>query len=44
MPKALHKLVTFDNFKTGAVYGGKLLPKIVPGGVVLTDTTFKIQR
>lgn len=43
MPKALHKLVTFDNFKPGAVYSGKLLPKIVTGGVVLTETTFKIQ-
>ncbi len=44
MPKVLHKLVTFDNFKPGAVYGGKLLPKNVPGGVVLSETTFKIQR
>ena len=44
MPKVLHKLVTFDNFKPGAIYGGKLLPKNVPGGVVLSETTFKIQR
>ena len=43
MPAKLHKLVTFDNFKPGAVYGGKLLPKNVPGGVVLVSTTFKIQ-
>ncbi|MBO7308555.1 MAG: hypothetical protein J6V38_02870 [Kiritimatiellae bacterium] len=43
MPAQLHKLVTFDNFKPGAVYGGKLLPKIVTGGVVLAPTTFKIQ-
>ena len=43
MSKILHKLVTFENFKPGAVYGGKLLPKIVPGGVVLSETTFKIQ-
>lgn len=42
MPKVLHALVTFDNFKPGAVYGGKLLPKNVPGGVVLSETTFKI--
>ena len=43
MPAQLHKLVTFDNFKPGAVYSGKLLPKIVTGGVVLAPTTFKIQ-
>ena len=44
MPAKLHKLVTFDNFKPGAVYGGKLLPKRVPGGVVLSETTFKILK
>lgn len=44
MPAALHKYVTFDNFEGGAEYNGKLLPKAVPGGVVLSDTTFKIKR
>ena len=44
LPHALHSLVTFDNFKPGALYKGKLLPKNVPGGVVLTETEFKIQR
>ena len=44
LPHALHQLVTFDNFKPGARYRGKLLPKQVPGGVVLSESEFKIQR
>lgn len=42
MPKACHSQVTFKNFKVGAVYKGKLIPKHVDGGIVLEDTTFKI--
>lgn len=42
MPKACHGQVTFDNFKVGAVYTGKLVPKHVEGGIVLEDTTFQI--
>lgn len=42
MPASLHKLVTFDNFADGSVFNGKLLPLNVPGGVVLTPTSFKI--
>lgn len=34
--------VTFDNFNVGFSSYGKLLPKQVPGGVVLVDTVFTI--
>ena len=43
MPKACHDKVTFNNFKIGATYGGKMLPKIVPGGVVLESVDFTIK-
>ena len=33
----------FDMFKKGLLVGGKLMPKHVPGGVVLYETTFKIK-
>lgn len=36
--------VNFDTFYEGAVFEGKLLPKVVPGGVILKDTTFKIKK
>lgn len=42
LQKRQHPLVNFDNFHYGAVYDGKLLPKIVEGGVVLEETTFEI--
>lgn len=44
MPPALHKKVTFSNFKAGAVYGGKLLPKNVKGGVILAPVDFTIKK
>jgi len=44
MPKACHPLVTFENFKIGSSYKGKLTPKNVPGGVVLADTEFTIKE
>lgn len=37
-----HEQVNFDNFHYGAIYDGKLLPKVVEGGVVLENTTFEI--
>lgn len=43
LPKALHHLVTFGNFKRGLVLPGKLRPKHVPGGIVLVDTTFTLK-
>lgn len=44
MPPSLHKQVTFSNFKAGATYGGKLLPKNVKGGVILAPVDFTIKK
>lgn len=43
MPSQCYSQVTFDNFKIGAIYTGKLRPVHVPGGIVLDSTTFKIR-
>lgn len=43
LPAECRKYVTFENFKPGAVYGGKLLQKNVPGGVILVPTEFTIK-
>lgn len=43
MPEKLKEFVTFDNFDVGLKIGGKLLPKQVKGGVVLSDTDFTIK-
>jgi hypothetical protein len=42
MPENVKEQVTWENFKRGQVYTGKLLPKQVAGGVVLVETEFKI--
>lgn len=44
LPAKQHSQVNFDNFHYGAVYTGKLLPKKVVGGVVLTPHTFEIKK
>ena len=44
MPTDCHKYVHFDNFNIGASYKGKKQPKIVPGGVVLSEIDFTIKR
>ena len=44
MPKAAKQLVTEDNFHEGAEFGGKLVPRTVPGGVILRETTFTIKK
>ena len=44
MPVDCHKYVNFDNFNIGASYKGKKQPKIVPGGVVLSEIDFTIKR
>lgn len=44
MPTDCHKYVNFDNFNIGASYKGKKQPKIVPGGVVLSEIDFTIKR
>ena len=42
MPDDCKKLVTWENFKKGAKYEGKLAGKFVAGGYVLSETTFNI--
>lgn len=44
MPTTCHEFVNFDNFNIGASYKGKKQPKIVPGGVVLSEIDFTIKR
>lgn len=43
LPAACHDQVTFENFKPGAVYHGKLKPKHVPGGTILEEVDFTIK-
>lgn len=44
MPEECYSQVTFNNFKIGADYYGKKMPKTVPGGTVLIDGTFTIKE
>lgn len=44
MPKSCHSQVTYDNFRIGATYEGKLTPRHYRGGVILKDTTFQIKE
>lgn len=44
MPKGCYEYVTFNNFKIGASYQGKMQPKNVKGGVVLADIDFTIKE
>ena len=43
LPMKAKEYVTFDNFYIGSKLDGKLAGKIVPGGYLLKETTFKIQ-
>lgn len=43
MPNRCYKYVTFDNFKQGTIYNGKLRRKRVKGGVVLLESTHEIK-
>lgn len=43
LPAGGYKYVTWDNFRGGAKYGGKLQPKRVAGGTVLDPTTYEIK-
>ena len=43
MPDNVKANVTYDNFQSGSTFEGKLMPKRVPGGVVLVETTFTIK-
>ena len=44
MPKNVKGQVTFDNFKIGSSFGGKLQPKRTIGGVVLEEVDFTIKK
>lgn len=44
MPKSCHKHVTFDNFKIGATYDGKLYQRHVKGGIVLYEGPMQIRE
>lgn len=43
MPDNVKKKVNYENFRSGSMFDGKLMPKRYPGGVVLTETTFTIK-
>ena len=43
MPDNVKEQVTYDNFKSGSTFEGKLMPKRCKGGVVLVETTFTIK-
>lgn len=43
MPDNVKAKVTYDNFRPGSTFDGKLMPKRFPGGVVLMPTTFTIK-
>lgn len=43
MPDNVKEKVTYDNFRDGATFTGKLLPRRYPGGIVLVDTTFTLK-
>lgn len=42
MPAACHDQVTWDNFWPGLQVRGKLIPHVVPGGVILAETTYTL--
>jgi hypothetical protein len=44
LPIDAAKQVTFEDYKTGRVFGGKLSPKRVPGGIVLEDVGFTLVK
>lgn len=44
MPDSIKKKVKPEEFVEGGMWDGKLLPQVVPGGVILKNTTFKIKK
>lgn len=44
LPKSARGKVTWDNFSFGSVFDGKLVPKVVSGGVILREVTFEIKK
>lgn len=43
LPESCHDQVTFNNFRLGARYTGKLKPRHVPGGIVLETTEYTVK-
>lgn len=43
MPDNVKEQVTYENFCPGSTFGGKLMPRRYPGGIVLENTTFTIK-
>lgn len=43
MPDNVKESVTYDNFHSGSVFGGKKMPKMVSGGIILQEYTFTIK-
>ena len=43
LPEKISSALTFDDMVHDKVINGKLTPKSVPGGIVLTDTPFKLK-
>ena len=43
MPANVQDQLRFTDFESGKVFGGKLLPKHVPGGIVLLDGNFTLK-
>lgn len=43
MPDNVKAKVTYNNFRTGSTFDGKLMPRRYRGGVVLEETTFTIK-
>ena len=44
MPERCYEHVTWDNFRSGSVYSGKLGMQHVHGGIVLNDIPFTIKK
>jgi len=44
MPDTIAKTLTFEDYVSGKKFPGKLLPKRVPGGIVLTDVNFTLNN
>lgn len=43
MPRSVQSCLRFSDFESGKEFSGKLLPKHVPGGIVLVDGTFTLK-
>ena len=43
MPDNVKEQVTYENFCSGSVFDGKLMPRRYPGGIILEETTFTIK-